>query len=188
MLLDALRNFEWLNEPQEFAFNERGLKITARPQTDFWQDKIGGYNKDDGHFFYGYKKGTFELTTRWRCGIPTNFAQCGLMGRINEHIWFKISLFSKNGTNMNICCVVTDNGSSDMSLTPISSVGQEIWFRLKHNNNGVCELLYSQNGITFVAVRRFCLNEDDGGLQNGAFICAPSENHYTAVLMSIDYD
>ena len=34
----------WLNEPNEFAFSERGLKITALPKTDFWQDKTEDYN------------------------------------------------------------------------------------------------------------------------------------------------
>lgn len=187
MLLDALRDFEWLNEPREFAFNERGLKITASSQTDFWQDGIGGYNKDNGHFFFANKQGAYTVTVHWRCGIPKNFAQCGLMGRINEKFWFKISLFSKSGQNMNIGSVVTNDGNSDMALSPILSTEQEIFFRVKKSENGIFELSYSQNGISFVSVRRFRLNAVDKNIDVGAFICSPSEEPYTAVLISVDF-
>ncbi len=51
MLLEALRDFEWYNEPREVSFSDRGVKITASPHTDFWQDTVRAYHKDNGHFF-----------------------------------------------------------------------------------------------------------------------------------------
>ena len=36
MLLDALKDFEWLNEPEEVYFGESGMKVKAMPDTDFW--------------------------------------------------------------------------------------------------------------------------------------------------------
>ena len=187
MLLDALRDFEWLNEPPEISFMERGVRMTSSPHTDFWQDKSIGYNKDDGHFFYGCREGAFSMTAHWRCGIPSHFAQCGLMGRINEHYWFKISLFSKNGSVMNIGSVVTNDGNSDLALVPISGCNQEIWFRFKRDEQGVIELSYSLNDIVYIAVRRFRLNCDINNLESGVFICSPANVPYTAVLMSISF-
>ena len=40
MLLEALRDFEWYNEAADVAFGERGVRVTAAPQTDFWQDAV----------------------------------------------------------------------------------------------------------------------------------------------------
>ena len=188
MFLESLRDFEWLNEPQEFAFNERGLKITADTRTDFWQDKVADYHKDNGHFFFCRRSGACTVTTHWRCGIPLNFAQCGLMGRINEAHWFKISLFSKSGNSMNVGTVVTNDKNSDMALVPVVGIGQEIWFKLKKNENGICELSYSPNGTVYTAIRKFRLNGETRELQIGAFICSPSETPYTAVLTSVDFD
>ncbi len=187
MLLEALRNFEWLNEPNEFAFSERGLKITALPKTDFWQDKTEDYNKINGHFFFCSKQGAFSMTTHWRCGIPLNFAQCGLMGRIDDKNWFKISLFSKNGTNMNVGTVVTNDGDSDMALAPIIGSEQEVWFRLKRTEKHRYELSYSLNGLNFISVRSFNLKLNKESIESGVFICSPSGNPYTAVLISIDF-
>lgn len=57
MLLEALRDFEWYNEAADVAFGERGVRVTAAPQTDFWQDAVRGYHRDSGHFFFARRPG-----------------------------------------------------------------------------------------------------------------------------------
>lgn len=37
MLLDALRDFEWLNEPLDVNFEEAGMRVLTHNKTDFWQ-------------------------------------------------------------------------------------------------------------------------------------------------------
>lgn len=36
MLLDALRDFEWLNEPLDVNFEEAGMRVLTHNKTDFW--------------------------------------------------------------------------------------------------------------------------------------------------------
>ncbi len=187
MLLEALRNFEWFNEAADVAFDERGVRVTASPQTDFWQDAVRGYHRDNGHFFFARRCGSFVLTVCWRFGIPAEFAQCGLMGRIDKNHWFKISVMSKNGSSLNIGSVVTAGGCSDMALTPLSAGSATIWFRLKKNDDGSCELSYSVNGKVFIPVRLFRLPVAADSLSAGVFACSPSEKPYTALLTSIDF-
>lgn len=100
MLLEALRDFEWYNEAADVAFGERGVRVTAAPQTDFWQDAVRGYHRDSGHFFFARRRGAFVMTVCWRFGIPVDFAQCGLMGRVDENHWFKISVMSKTAVRL----------------------------------------------------------------------------------------
>lgn len=187
MLLETLRDFEWYNEAEEVTFSDRGVKITAAPGTDFWQDVLRGHHKDNGHFFFAPRSGAFTLTVCWQPGIPLDFAQCGLMGRADENHWFKISLMSKNGGMVNVCSVVTNSGNSDMSLTPCAAGTAEIWFRLKKGEDGVCELSYSTNGIAYIPLRRFRLLAEKNTLAAGVFISSPSDKPYTALLKSIDF-
>lgn len=35
MLLDALRDFEWLNEPLDVNFDEMGMRVLTHDKTDF---------------------------------------------------------------------------------------------------------------------------------------------------------
>ena len=37
MLLDALRDFTWYNEPHNVRFIEEGMIVEVAEQTDFWQ-------------------------------------------------------------------------------------------------------------------------------------------------------
>ncbi len=186
MRLETLRDFEWYNEAKEVSFGEHGVKITASPGTDFWIDGGVGYSKDNGHFFFCRRQGSFGLTVCWRFGIPINFAQCGLMVRVDESQWCKISIVSKNGNNQNIASVVTHHNGSDMAMTPIPSGLSEIWFRIKRNNDGAFELFYSTNGVIYTAIRRFRLTTKEE-VCVGVFMASPSEKTYTAILSSIEF-
>ncbi len=187
MLLTTLRDFEWLNEAGEVSFGERGVKMTAAPETDFWMNGAGGYCKHNGHFFFCRQNGAFTMTVCWRPGEAADFAQCGLMVRADEKHWCKISLMSKTGGSCHIASVVTGEAGSDMALVPAEAVPPEIWFRVKSYDNGALELFYSFNGAVFTAVRRFYLPPAPTGAEAGVFICCPASRPYTAVLSSIEF-
>ena len=46
MLLDALRDFEWLNEPLDVNFEEAGMRVLTHNKTDFWQSVHHRFGKD----------------------------------------------------------------------------------------------------------------------------------------------
>ena len=187
MLLTTLRDFEWLNEADEVSFGERGVKMTAAPETDFWVDGASFYRKCNGHFFFCRREGAFTQTACWRPGEAADFAQCGLMVRTDEKHWCKISLMSKTGGSCHIASVVTGEAGSDVALVPAETVPAEIWFCVKRYDNGALELFYSFNGVVFTAVRRFYLPTPVGEVETGVFICCPAAKSYTAVLSSIEF-
>ena len=188
MLLEALRDFQWYNDPKEFSFGQQGVKIISAPQSDFWQDKVRKYSKDDGHFFYGERSGSFAMSTCWRLGDIKDFAQSGLMGRIDENHWFKISIMSKDGCTQNIGTVVTNSGNSDMALTPLDTTVSKIWFKVRRSSDGLFELSYSLNGATYSAIRRFRLLPDRDRIFVGVYCCSPSEQEQQSLLTSIEFD
>lgn len=51
MLLDALRDFSWYNEPHNVRFIEEGMIVEVAEQTDFWQSAAHNFHRDNGHFF-----------------------------------------------------------------------------------------------------------------------------------------
>ena len=52
MLLEQLRDFEWLNEPEDVSFSEEGMSVTAKKESDFWQNTRKNVHADNGHFFF----------------------------------------------------------------------------------------------------------------------------------------
>lgn len=187
MQLEALRDFEWYNEASEVSFSERGVKITTEVRTDFWQDCIRNFHKDNGHFFFSHRSGAFSMTVKWSFDDAVGFSQCGLMGRWDKNNWFKISPMSKGRDAQNIGTVVTTGGNSDMALIPVSNVPADIWFRLRTIGDGIYELAYSLNGIVFYPARMFRLPVAEDEIMIGVYICSPSEKKFTAVLSSLEF-
>lgn len=89
MHFEAIRDFEWLNEP-EFGFDSGGLAIKAAPETDFWLDRCRNIRKDNGHFFYTRRGGAFMLDVVWLVPPARSGAGfCGLMARVDADNWCK---------------------------------------------------------------------------------------------------
>ena len=120
MNLDTIRNFDWYNEP-EFSFSSGTLIIKAQAETDFWQDKHNNIKKDNGHFFFSRSSGNFELIVKWKRPKKTEeICQFGLMGRVDDQNWCKISVI-KIQKEMFLFLSVTCLGISDSVIIPIVS-------------------------------------------------------------------
>lgn len=187
MRLDALVDFEWLNEPQEVYFFEGGVKITALPKTEFWHSCRQNFHKDNGHLFFRRISGNFSLTIKWCFDDISSLCQCGIMGRIDEFNWFKASIMSEENDNSFIGSSVTQLGSSDLSMQQINDECKEIWYRLEQNDDEML-ISYSFDGNTFKQLRMFEILKDYDELLVGAYVCCPRNKRFTAVLSSIEFD
>lgn len=99
MLLDALRDFEWLNEPLDVNFDEMGMRVLTHDKTDFWQSAHHKFGKDNGHFFYTRHSGNFTFLVTWKFVSDGQFDQCGVMLRIDEKI----------GLRLRSCMIIPDS-------------------------------------------------------------------------------
>ncbi len=185
MLLDALKDFSWHNEPFNVRFSEEGMIVETLPHTDFWQNRRHNFQKDDGHFFYQNCPPVFSLDIKWHAENPENFAQCGIMIRQNEFNWAKAGILCASKDQPQIGSVVTVAGQSDWAVNPLKICPADIWYRLCCQN-GDCVLSYSLDGRQYQRLRLFYLNSDNG-LKAGAYACSPQESSFSCTLENISF-
>lgn len=121
--------FSWFNEPEAVAF-ERGLVMTTRAKTDFWQRTHYGFRRDDGHCLLAARAGDFSLETRVEFSPRTRYDQCGLMVRIDAENWIKASVEYEDGEISRLGSVVTNLGYSDWATQDISSTVTSLCHRI----------------------------------------------------------
>jgi len=186
MRLESLIDFTWYNEPQNVTFEEKNIKITSKPQTDFWQSMHHKIKKDNAHFFYKKLENNFTLTVKWCFETAENFNQCGIMVRIDERNWFKASLMSKNNNMPEIGSCLTVGGFSDWAGAPLVKMPHKIFFRLERKGDDfVCS--YSFDAHKYVRLRQFYLRGIEPEIKAGAYIAAPQNAPFEAVLDEIDF-
>lgn len=188
MLLDSLRNFSWYNEPQNVRFNEEGMVVEAKPQTDFWQSKHHNFHKDDGHFFFNRISGDFTLTLKWSFEKAFAFAQCGIMVRIDNLNWAKAGILAPDLNRPQLGTIVTNHGASDWAVVPLASKQEPLtmWYRLRRRN-GDFIFYYSFDGNEFYQIRLFHLLNISAEVKAGAYICSPQLQGFSGTLEMVDF-
>ena len=186
MIFENLKNFEWHNEPANGAFGSHELEITAAEGTDFWQCCHHNFFKDDGHFFFIKQSSDFSCVIKWRFANAVHYSQCGLMLRADEHNWFKISIMSADENNQEIGSCVTKNGISDWAGARLPENCNELWYKLVRRDDDYVAF-YSTDGVDFIRARQFALNSSNVDIKIGAYICAPQDSGFRAVLDEIDF-
>ena len=186
MRLESLIDFEWYNEPQNVTFEERNVKITAKPQSDFWQSMHHQIKKDNAHFFYKVMKNNFTVVIKWCFEKAEKFNQCGVMVRVDERNWFKASMMSKDAKAPEIGSCLTVGAFSDWAGAPLEKMPHEIYFKLERKGDDfVC--FYSLNGQKYIRLRQFYLRGVQDDIKAGAYIAAPQKEPFEAVLDEIDF-
>lgn len=187
MLLGALQDFEWYNEPENVVFRDEEIFVTAKPKTDFWQSRHHGFSKDNGHFFFTRRDGLFTFSAKWHFNKNQAYAQCGIMLRIDENNWIKAAVMYDNPARPMLGTSVTQKGYSDWAALDISPDLKEIWFKLKRAQ-GDYFLYFSFDGKTYKPLRVAHLLNDMPEVKIGAYICSPNSTNFEALLSQIDFE
>lgn len=186
MLLDALRDFEWLNEPLDVNFEETGMRVLTHNKTDFWQSAHHRVSKDNGHFFYTRRYDDFSFVVGWKFQINGRFDQCGIMLRIDEKNWFKASIMYDAPQYPMIGSCVTNNGYSDWANIDIPAGIEEMYYKIKRHK-GDYVISYSFDGQNFRQMRMLHLLKDQPEVKVGAFVCSPQHEGFEATLTRIEF-
>lgn len=156
MNFEILENFEWYNEPENVRFEGDAMVVYPKVGTGFWQSIHRGYKRDNGHFFFCRKNGDFSISLGWRVGEIIQFAENGIMLRIDERNWFKATIEKETSNDFIITSSLTQQGHSDWAKTKIESFKGDIWFRLVKIGDEY-EVFYSVDGNIFTKFRMFYL-------------------------------
>lgn len=187
MLLDALRDFEWLNEPLDVNFDETGMRVLTHDKTDFWQSAHHHFAKDNGHFFYTRREDDFTFVISWKFVSSGQFDQCGVMLRIDEKNWFKASIMYDNPQQPMLGSSVTNCGYSDWAAMEIPHGIEEISFKVKRLK-GDYIIYYSLDGLSFKQIRLLHLINDQPEVKIGAYLCSPQREAFEGVLTRIEFN
>lgn len=186
MILQHLRNFEWMNEPMGVFFIDEGMKVVAEPETDFFQNERKMINKDNGHFFYAEKDGDFSLILTWKLNERPISAQSGIMVRMDEKNWANCFSIITNDKTYKICSSLTNRGFSDCCFQDINSENCNIWYKLERRGD-YFRISFSTDGEKYNLFRNFTfINPNMRWLKIGAFICNPDTENFEAVLSYIE--
>lgn len=181
MKFEGLREFNWYNEPENVVFGNDELKVVAQTKTDFWQSRHHNFAKDDGHLFYCERPDNFTCLIKWSFAELNHFNQAGLMIRFDAQNWFKISAVSPDSKSFEVATFTTRDGYTDWAETPLDRKINTIWYQLRRFGDDYA-VSYSLDGENFINLRRFYLPSQGQKAMVGAYICAPQDKSFAAVL------
>lgn len=185
MLLEKIKDFNWVNEPKNVEFIEKGLLITTKEHTDFWQNSAFNISKDDGHFFACVKEGDFSLTTKWSFEKFKASAQCGLMIKSDAKNWIKAGVLPTANNKAQIGVVVANNGVCDWSVNDIEENTNSIYFNIKRKGTNFI-VYYSIDSKNYNQIRLVNHPHIRQVIDVGAYACSPKNESFDCVLEEIE--
>ena len=114
-------HFEWINEPASAALEVGVLRFRSKPETDFWQKTLFGFQRDDGHMFCTAVRGDFDAACTVNFTPNSQYDQAGLVVRVDAHTWLKVSVEYNGDKPAHLGCVITNHGFSDWSLQEVGA-------------------------------------------------------------------
>ncbi len=150
---DLPKDFNWLNEPGQWNFNNGILEITAPANTDFFNDPEGNIS-NSAPYFYTYAEGDFELTTQIDIKMEQMFDAAAVLILSDSDNWAKFAY--ENWINEpSVVSVVTRKYSDDCPSLRIGTISPF----LRVLRSGDCfGLHYSPDGINWTIIRFFHLD------------------------------
>ena len=185
MNFEILEKFEWYNEPENVRFEGDAMIVYSKEGTGFWQSIHRGFKKDNGHFFFCRKSCDFSIVVGWKIRELLQFAENGIMLRIDERNWFKATIEKETSNDFIVTSSLTQQGHSDWSKIKIEKFCDNIWFKLVKIGNEY-EVFYSVDGKSYIKFRMFYLSAFED-VEVGAYISSLNEE-YSAQLLDVVLD
>jgi regulation of enolase protein 1 (concanavalin A-like superfamily) len=159
----------WLNEPEEWLFNDTGLIIKAKAGTDFFRP-YGETYYDSACFLYREITGDFTVATDVKAELFNFGDAAALSMRADETRWAKLCIEQSPIGEVSLVSVVTNPWSDDSNNELISSA--ECHLRLTRKGN-LFGMHYSLDGTKWRFVRAFGFELPEN-IMVGIHVQAPS--------------
>ena len=173
---DLPEYFYWYNEPSKYSLGN-GLEIFTDAKTDFWQNTLYGYQKDNGHCLLIAQDGDFSIMTHVEFQLEEKYDQCGLIVRMDAGNWIKVSVEFENEEFSRLGSVVTSLGYSDWAMQDISSSNRNMRYRINKKGNDLL-IEHSFDAISWRQMRVAHLHKPAQRLEAGVYACSPFGNGF----------
>ena len=184
MNFEILEKFDWYNDPENVRFEDDGMCVYAKSNTDFWQSLHRGYRKDDGHLFFCREKGDFEVVLKWSFEKKQEFLQCGVMVRIDERNWCKGGIEKETSDNRVLFSSFTKEGHSNWARGNDLGDIDEVWFKVVRVQNEY-SMFYSLDGNSFIKFAMFYM-ENFEDIKVGGYICSLGDEEVVAKVSGME--
>ncbi len=179
-----LKEFKWMNEPDEFEISELVLSIKPAANTDLWQRTYYGFQNDNAPALLTDVEGNFTFTVKTTYEAKNQYDQCGILLYQNSENWIKISVEYENEKISRLGSVATNLGYSDWATTDISSDVTEMWFRLSQRGQDFFAEC-STDGMAFKQLRIMHMHQPITVAHLGIYACCPIKEGYKAKFSNV---
>ena len=151
------KNFKWDFE-SEVQVSEKGLKIKALPNSDYFVDPAGSEPILNAPYYHIETDKDFVLKAKVSRSFRSVFDACVLMLMSDEKCWVKLCFELTDLGNNAVVSVVTNDVSDDANGANIQ--GDTVYLQMAKKGN-LFALHYSLDGKDFKMVRYFALSIKD---------------------------
>lgn len=157
----------WLNPPPAHRIEGDTLHLTTGEKTDFWQETLYGFHRDDGHFLAFDAPDEFDAVLCFASPFDTLYDQAGIMLRQSPTVWVKAGIEYSDGM-LNFSTVVT-NGVSDWSVQPVPDAAGPFTIRLIRKGGAIVVHRMSPESWRLMRLAPF----PTGSAEVGPMACSP---------------
>ncbi len=184
--IDIPKYFYWFNKPEYFKTGN-GFELCTKEKTDFWQKTHYEFRRDDGHCLFTKISGDFSTMTHVEYEPKEKYDQCGLMIRVDEQNWIKVSTEYENTKISRLGSVVTNFSYSDWATFDISSSYKEMWYRISRRGNDFL-IENSFDGILWDQMRITHLHSAKERIEVGLYACSPIGRNFSSRFLVFSVD
>lgn len=175
--VSALQEGIWHKPPPHWQLTDDALTMETGSETDFWQETLYGFHRDDGHALLVPTSGDFTAYLTFDGTYETLYDQAGLMLRMDETNWLKAGIeFSDDVPNMS---VVVTRGTSDWSTVALATgLGPQ---RIRLTRMGGALVVQFRNAANRWQLLRVADFPAKNTLSIGPMACSPQRAGFNAV-------
>ncbi|MGI9547413.1 MAG: DUF1349 domain-containing protein [Flavobacteriaceae bacterium] len=124
-----LKNFNWLNKPEEYKIQNKSLIITAAENSDFFINPEDHTSTATAPVLYREVTGDFVAITRVTPDFTSQWNAAALMVLINDSNWIKFGFENSDATGPSIVSVVTRETSDDTNGAILND-REAVWLKI----------------------------------------------------------
>ena len=154
-----MRDFMWINKPENFSFEEGTLLVEAPAKSDFFINPVDGQKSSTAPVLYLPVSGDFVSVARVSPDLSGVWNAAALMVFIDDTNWIKFAFENSDATGPSIVSVTTRESSDDANGAVLSDQ-EEIWLKLIRKGNNYA-MHWSTDGRDYKMARLSAMPEAD---------------------------
>ena len=143
---------KWMNKPEHYLREDKGIVITAGPKTDFFEDPLSDFSVSNAPVLYNEISGNFTFSCHISPKFGTTYDAGALIVYAGPENWIKLAFENTDLGYPSAVCVVTSGKSDDCNGERIETAS--VFLKISRKGD-VFGTFFSENGKKWKMVRLF---------------------------------